>query len=40
MFGVKPTKRDEGRDFYWNAQKQTPADQRAAASRKKTMGAQ
>lgn len=36
MFRVKPTQRAEERDFYWNAQKQTPRDQRAAEARAKT----
>jgi ectoine hydroxylase-related dioxygenase (phytanoyl-CoA dioxygenase family) len=40
IFQVKPTKRAETRDFYWNTQKQTPADQRAAEARKKAEDAQ
>jgi ectoine hydroxylase-related dioxygenase (phytanoyl-CoA dioxygenase family) len=35
MFGTKPTQRAEERDFYWNTQKQTPADERARQARER-----
>ncbi len=34
VFRVKPTQRQEPRDFYWNTQKQTPRQQRADETRK------
>ena len=35
-YGVKPSRRADPRDYYWNTRKQTPSQQRRAEARKQT----
>jgi ectoine hydroxylase-related dioxygenase (phytanoyl-CoA dioxygenase family) len=38
MFGLPPRQRAQGRDFYWNSQKQTARQQRAERARSQAQG--